>query len=59
MRFVLANRIKLVVAFKLLDHWLADRYSLSRFQVMHFVLANRIKLVVAFKLLDHWLAESY
>ena len=40
MRFALANRIKAVVAFKVLDHWLADSYSLPRFQVMHFDLAN-------------------
>ena len=54
----LVDRIKAIVAFKLLDHWLADCYSLLRFQVMHFVLANRIKAAVAFKLLDHWLANS-
>ena len=59
MDFVLANRIKAIVAFKLLDHWLADSYSLNRFQVIRFVLVDRIKAVLPFKLLDHWLAESY
>ena len=40
MRFVLVSRIKGVVAFKLLDHWLADSYLLLRFQMIRFVLAN-------------------
>ena len=40
MRFLLANRIKKVIALKLLYHWLADSHPLPRFQVMRFVLAN-------------------
>ena len=46
MHFVLANRIKAVVAFKLLDHWLADSYSLPGFHVMCLLFADRIKAVV-------------
>ena len=40
MHLLLAKSVKAVVAFKLLDHWLANSYSLSRFQVMRFLLAN-------------------
>ena len=48
---ILANRYKAVVAFELIDQWLAKSYSLESVQV--------IQPVVAFKFLDHWLADSY
>ena len=59
MFIIWANRYKAVVAFKQLDHWLADSYLLRTFQVMRLVLANRIKGVVAFRVLEDWLADSY